>query len=151
MKVMSPQYPRFLLGLVVLVFVVSIRPAMAGEENKQQATPSMAKVFLKPLSKPIEVTGEVVDAWCYASQTVGEGRGEKHKECAIYCARGGVTLGILEDSTNLMYIAGKHKAYQGCQKLLLPYVGKHVVVKGWVGDKGGCRVLKIMDVKLVGK
>ncbi len=66
------------------------------------------------------MTGEVVDAWCYASQVMGSGRGEKHKACALACIHGGVSAGILDEKTGELFIAAKHKGYKGCTVLLLP-------------------------------
>jgi hypothetical protein len=106
------------------------------------------KVY-KATTKWVKVQGEVVDAWCYASQTMGPGRGMGHLACATACVGGGVTAGILEDKTEILYIAAKYKGYQGCRELLLPYIGKKVVVYGYVGDLGGNRLLKISSVKLV--
>jgi hypothetical protein len=100
----------------------------------------------KPHIQPITVTGEVVDAWCYASQTMGPGRGEGHKACALACSYGGVTMGILEDGTKQLYVAAKSKGFHGCNELLIPYVAQKVTVTGWVGDLGGNRMLKIDTV-----
>jgi len=102
---------------------------------------------LKPVGKPCEVTGEVVDAWCWASQTMGPGKGEKHKACALACIMGGVTPGIVDDQGNL-YIAAKSQGYKGCNELLTPLVAKRVTAQGWLTTKGGCNVLKIRRVTL---
>jgi len=101
---------------------------------------------IRPISKPFVVTGEVVDAWCYASQTMGSGRGDAHKPCALACIGGGVTPGIVDDKGTL-YIAAKYKAYTGCRELLMPYAAKRVKVTGWLTTKGGCNVLKIQKVE----
>jgi len=96
--------------------------------------------------RPVTITGEVVDAWCYSSQTMGPGRGEGHKACALACSYGGITMGILEDGTNDLYVAAKYKGYKGCNELLIPYVAQKVTVKGFVGDLGGNRMLRIESV-----
>jgi len=105
----------------------------------------------KPIShiKPVTITGEVVDAWCYSSQTMGPGRGEAHKACALACSYGGITMGILEDGTNNLYVAAKYKGYKGCNELLIPYVAQKVTVKGYVADLGGNRMLRIESVQPV--
>src|SRR5258708_6062122 len=103
----------------------------------------------QPVATPIVVNGEVVDSWCYASKTVGDGRGAEHGNCARACAHGGVTLAIVDDQ-GTMYIAAKHKAYSGCQALLEPYVAKRVQIKGYLAKTGGCNVLKIMTVTELG-
>jgi len=96
--------------------------------------------------RPVTITGEVVDAWCYSSQTMGPGRGESHKACALACSYGGITMGIVEDGTNDLYVAAKYKGYKGCNELLIPYVAQKVTVKGFVGDLGGNRMLRIDTV-----
>jgi hypothetical protein len=101
-----------------------------------------------PIAKPFEVTGEVVDTWCFASQTMGPGRGERHKACGTACVLGGVTAGIVDDQGNL-YIAAKHQGYTGCNQLLLPYMAKRVKAVGWMASKGGCNIMKIRSVQEV--
>lgn len=106
------------------------------------------KVTIKANTKPIELEGEVVDSWCYSSGVMGEGRGEKHRKCGRLCVGGGVTAGILTDDGTL-YIAAKHQAYNGCAGLLLPYVADRVRVKGWLSERGGVKLLKILKVERV--
>jgi hypothetical protein len=77
---------------------------------------------------------------------MGPGRGEGHVACATACVSGGVTAGILEDKTKILYIAAKYKGFQGCRELLLPFIGRKVTATGWVGDLGGSRLLKIASV-----
>jgi hypothetical protein len=101
-----------------------------------------------PLTKPIELTGEVVDSWCYSSQVMGPGRGDRHKACGLACAHGGVTLGIVDDN-GILYIAAKHQGYTGCKELLIPFMAKRVKVVGWLAEKGGCKILKIRTVQEV--
>lgn len=104
-----------------------------------------------PYIKAVTIKGEVVDSWCYASQTMGPGRGKSHKACALKCVGGGITPGILEDGSGLLYLAVKYRGFQGCNELLLPYVGEKVKVKGWVGSLGGQRVLRIQKLELLDK
>jgi hypothetical protein len=151
---------RILLPGIILAFSVRAicqSPALAGniaappvkaQEPQEFKRVSNNPNHLPPLAKPIEIVGEVVDSWCYSSQTMGEGRGERHKACGLACAYGGVTLGIVDDQGTL-YIAAKHKGYTGCKELLTPFMAKRVKVKGWLGTKGGCKILKIVSVEEV--
>lgn len=118
------------------------------EPMKPQSEIPVEKQHLIPATKKVEMIGEVVDAWCYASQVMGPGRGEKHKACALACIHGGVSAGILDEKTGELFIAAKHKGYTGCKELLLPFVAKRVRVKGWIARKGGCNLIKIQEVKL---
>lgn len=123
------------------------KPDKQPEENK--ASPARDKdVTVQTNTEPITLTGEVIDVWCYVSGVMGPGRGKEHEKCAKLCVAGGVSAGILTDD-GTVYVAAKHQGYKGCAGLLLPYVAQRVEVKGWVAEKGGCRVLKIREVKPV--
>jgi hypothetical protein len=45
----------------------------------------------------IKVTGEIIDSWCQVSQIMGVGVGTAHHQCAIWCAVGGIPVGIQGD------------------------------------------------------
>jgi hypothetical protein len=130
--------------LAVLAFCASGQTLAA---DSKQLQPGNAKQPLAPVAVPIELTGEVVDSWCFASQVMGDGRGPKHQSCALACIMGGVTPGIVDDKGQL-YLCVKHKAYQGCKELLTPFVAKRVKIKGHLAAKGGVRVLKVTSVQL---
>ena len=43
----------------------------------------------------IKLRGEIIDTWCQVSGIMGVGAGSAHHQCAIWCAAGGVPIGIL--------------------------------------------------------
>ena len=48
----------------------------------------------------IEVTGEMIDTWCYFSGVMGGPDavvGTAHHTCALWCAAGGIPVGLLAD------------------------------------------------------
>ncbi|HMB75776.1 MAG TPA: hypothetical protein VKN76_05220 [Kiloniellaceae bacterium] len=48
----------------------------------------------------LQITGEVMDTWCYTSEVMGGSDavlGSAHHQCAVWCAAGGVPVGILSD------------------------------------------------------
>jgi hypothetical protein len=48
----------------------------------------------------IEVTGEMIDTWCYFSGVMGGPDavvGSAHHTCALWCAAGGIPVGLLAD------------------------------------------------------
>lgn len=139
---------RLFALLLCSAFAIAHAPAGFAEKLKPQSEIPIEKQRLLPATKKVEITGEVVDAWCYASQVMGPGRGEKHKACALACIHGGVSPGILDEKTGELFVAAKHKGYTGCKELLLPFVAKRVLVKGWIARKGGCNLIKIQEVKL---
>lgn len=46
--------------------------------------------------KRITVTGEVIDSWCYITQIMYP-EGTAHHQCALWCAAGGIPVGIRGD------------------------------------------------------
>ena len=44
----------------------------------------------------VEITGEVIDSWCYLTEIMYP-EGTAHHQCAIWCAAGGIPVGILAD------------------------------------------------------
>jgi hypothetical protein len=42
----------------------------------------------------VKVTGEVIDSWCYITEIMFP-EGSAHHQCAIWCAAGGIPVGIL--------------------------------------------------------
>ncbi|MEM7195429.1 MAG: hypothetical protein AAF402_10795 [Pseudomonadota bacterium] len=53
------------------------------------------------------ITGEVMDTWCYVSQIMGPSEfmlGTTHHVCAVWCAAGGIPVGILDSSDGTIYM-----------------------------------------------
>ena len=48
------------------------------------------------VAKRVTVTGEVIDSWCYLTEIMYP-LGTAHHQCAIWCAAGGIPVGILDD------------------------------------------------------
>ncbi len=48
------------------------------------------------LAERLTVTGEVIDSWCYLTEIMYP-LGTAHHQCAIWCAAGGIPVGILDD------------------------------------------------------
>lgn len=44
----------------------------------------------------VQVTGEVIDTWCYISEIMFA-EGSAHHQCAVWCAAGGIPVGVLAD------------------------------------------------------
>ena len=97
--------------------------------------------------KEVTLLGEVIDIQCYVSGATGPGKGPEHKDCAIACAKGGIPLGILEDGTGTVYVAGQTKsAMKGANEMLLPFVAEKVKVTGRIFEKGGVKLLLITKI-----
>ena len=153
-KVAPQASPKSSSVLKPVVIPVKVKKPSAANSTAKNANESDADETLKPSSKtakngPVEMEGEVVDAWCWSSGVMGPGRGEEHHKCALRCILGGVSAGIVDDNDNL-YIAAKSKAYTGCLQQLSPFISHRVKVKGWIAERGGCHILKINEVTDLG-
>lgn len=51
--------------------------------------------------KRVRIAGEVIDSWCQISGIMGIGAGSAHHQCAIWCAVGGIPVGLLGDDGNV--------------------------------------------------
>jgi hypothetical protein len=45
----------------------------------------------------VKVSGEIIDTWCHLSGIMGVAIGTAHHQCAIWCAVGGIPVGIMGD------------------------------------------------------
>ena len=45
--------------------------------------------------KKVTVTGEIIDSWCYLTEIMYP-LGTAHHQCALWCAVGGIPVGILD-------------------------------------------------------
>ncbi len=77
-------------GVAVLMLSTLALPALAAEGER------------------VQVTGEVIDTWCYFSGVMGGPEavtGSAHHTCALWCAAGGIPVGVLaEDGTVYMVV-----------------------------------------------
>ncbi len=56
-----------------------------------------AKAALNKAAKPkrVQVTGEIVDTWCYVTEIMFA-QGTAHYQCAIWCALGGIPVSVVD-------------------------------------------------------
>jgi hypothetical protein len=57
---------------------------------------SLATAGEAAVKKRVKVTGEVIDSWCYLTEIMYP-LGTAHHQCAVWCAAGGIPVGILGD------------------------------------------------------
>jgi hypothetical protein len=53
--------------------------------------------------KRVQITGEVIDSWCYLSEIM-YALGTAHHQCALWCAAGGIPTGILGEDGQVYVI-----------------------------------------------
>lgn len=58
-------------------------------------------------AKRVQVTGEIMDTWCYYSGVMGGTDavvGSAHHTCAVWCAAGGIPVGLLTDEGDVYLV-----------------------------------------------
>ncbi|WP_298261899.1 hypothetical protein [uncultured Litoreibacter sp.] len=75
------------------------------------ATPLLALGLAAPASategERIQITGEIIDTWCYFSGVMGGPdavTGSAHHTCALWCSAGGIPVGLLGEDGEVYMI-----------------------------------------------
>jgi hypothetical protein len=93
--------------------------------------------------KPVQtVKGEVVDLWCYMDHGA---RGEKHKACAVACAKMGNPIGIVDSEGNV-YVAVGSELHQPDRDRLIEKMAEEVTVTGPVVSRGGMKMIYVKTI-----
>ena len=101
-------------------------------------------------SKPIKVTGEIIDTWCYYSGVMGGAeavQGSAHHTCALWCAAGGIPVGVLaEDGTVYMVLKLSGAAPLADKDALLEIQSDRVTANGMHYVRDGINYIVVEDV-----
>jgi len=130
LKMQNLTPPTILRGAVfvaVLVILFAIAPLRA-QDAKTAKT----------------ITGSVRDPACLVMHNMS---GEKHRGCAIACAKKGVPLGIeADDGVYYIAVASGHPS-ESANGLLSKYAEQKVKVTGSVGEAKGIHVIEVEKVE----
>ncbi|MEM9043571.1 MAG: hypothetical protein AAGC81_02670 [Pseudomonadota bacterium] len=100
--------------------------------------------------EPIEVTGEIIDTWCYFSGVMGDTDavvGSAHHTCALWCSAGGIPVGILtEDGTVYMVVKWEGNASVADGVALLDIQSHTLTAKGTTYVRDGINYIFVEDV-----
>jgi hypothetical protein len=91
----------------------------------------------------VTVTGEVIDSWCYLTEIMYP-LGSAHHQCAIWCAAGGIPVGILDDDGRV-YIVLKIEGDSNsvANPTVLDIQSHRVTVEGDAFERDGITYLTI--------
>lgn len=125
-----PQRPLLQVAGLVAAAALAGTPAVAAER--------------------LNVTGEIIDTWCYLSGVMGGPEavvGSAHHTCAIWCAAGGIPVGVLADDGTVymvLKLAGEDTATGGDSFLRLQ--SNRIVADGTVYRRDGINYLVVEQV-----
>lgn len=97
------------------------------------------------------ISGEIMDTWCYVSQIMGGSDfvvGTTHHVCAVWCAAGGIPVGLLDKSDGQIYmIMGTDgNTTNVANQALLDIQSHEITVVGDVYELDGIKYLMIEQV-----
>ena len=94
----------------------------------------------------ITVTGEVIDSWCYLSEIMWA-TGSAHHRCAVWCARGGVPVGILgeDDEVYILLMLENDPSVIG-NKAVFRMQTNEVVVTGDLYQRDSVNYLAVSEI-----
>lgn len=89
----------------------------------------------------VSVTGEIIDSWCYLTEIMYP-LGTAHHQCAVWCAAGGVPVGILsDDGTPYILLSFQGDGQSVADLSLLDLQTHHVVLEGQAFERDGMHYL----------
>lgn len=93
-----------------------------------------------------QMTGEVIDTWCYLSEIM-YAEGTAHHQCAIWCAAGGVPVGLLAEDGQVYFIVGfEGRSTTLADPRLLEIQTHRITVDGSVYERDGLKYLAVDEV-----
>jgi hypothetical protein len=116
------------------VAIASFLPALAASEA----------------AKPVKITGEVIDTWCYYSGVMGGADavlGSAHHTCALWCAAGGIPVGVrTDDGTVYMVLKLSGSAPLENKDTLLEIQSDRITANGMHYLRDGVNYLVVENV-----
>lgn len=89
----------------------------------------------------VKITGEIIDSWCYFTEIMYP-LGTAHHQCAVWCAAGGVPVGILsDDGTPYILLSFRGNGESVASPALLDLQTHHVVLEGATFERDGMHYL----------
>ncbi len=114
---------------------------------------TVAALFALPLSAPaeeIQIAGEIIDTWCYFSGVMGPpeaAQGTAHHTCAMWCAAGGIPVGVLADNgTVYMVLKWEGEDTASGSSNILAIQSDRVTARGDHYERDGINYLVVADV-----
>jgi hypothetical protein len=94
----------------------------------------------------VKVTGEVIDTWCYITEIMFP-EGSAHHQCAVWCAAGGIPVGVLgDDGTVYMVLKMGDDATSVANPAVLEIQSHRVKVDGALYKRDGINYLVVDQV-----
>ena len=101
-------------------------------------------------SERVTVTGEIIDTFCYLSGVMGGPEavvGTAHHKCALWCAAGGIPVGVLGDDGSVYMVLSVGEDTTSVTPPTLFHLQSHrVTVEGDFVERDGIKYLMVSQV-----
>lgn len=101
-------------------------------------------------AESVTITGEIMDTWCYFSGVMGGPDavvGSAHHTCAMWCASGGIPVGILgDDGTVYMVLKIEGRPTAKADESLLSIQSDRVTAKGDLYQRDGLNYIVVEKI-----
>ncbi|MEM6408651.1 MAG: hypothetical protein AAF700_09560 [Pseudomonadota bacterium] len=114
------------------------------------AATGFAAPALSAEGERVQVTGEIIDTWCYFSGVMGPPEatvGTAHHTCALWCSAGGIPVGLLGDDGEVymvLKIEGDDQSASGDTQMTL--ASHEIVADGMLYKRDGLNYLVVEAV-----
>ena len=114
------------------------------------AAPALAPAALAAEGTRIQVSGEIIDPWCYFSGVMGGPDavvGSAHHTCALWCSAGGIPVGLLgDDGTVYMVIKIEGDGNNASGDTQLNLASHVITADGMLYERDGLKYLVVEKV-----
>jgi hypothetical protein len=115
-----------ILALVAMMGLTAV--AMADDAKKEEA-------------KPVTMTGEVIDLYCYMGH---KSAGAEHAKCATSCIKKGIPVGFLTaDGTMYVIVGSKH---QPANAMVADFAGRQSTITAVVMENNGMKAIELVSI-----
>ena len=98
----------------------------------------------------IQITGELIDTWCYFSGVMGGPDavvGSAHHTCALWCSAGGIPVGLLgEDGQVYMVLKIESDDTSASGDTLLSLASHEITADGYHYERDGLNYIVVSEV-----
>ena len=98
----------------------------------------------------VQITGEIIDTWCYFSGVMGGPDavvGSAHHTCALWCAAGGIPVGVLaDDGTVYMVLKLESDDHVAGGDTIMDLQSDRITADGLLYERDGLKYLVVEQV-----
>lgn len=111
---------------------------------------SSVSAFAATEPQRVQVTGEIMDTWCYYSGVMGGQDavvGSAHHTCAVWCAAGGIPVGLLTDEGEVyLVLEVEGKGTADGNETLLDIQSDRITADAMLYERDGFKYLVVEKV-----